>query len=372
MKVPLLDLRSQYATIREDALAALSRVCESQALILGPEVEALERELGAMLQVKHAVGVSSGSDALLIALMALGIGPGDEVITSAYSFFASAGSISRLGARPVMVDIDPVTYNIVPSKIEAAVTTRTKAILPVHLFGLSADLQPILELAQARGIPVVEDAAQAIGARYRDRVTGSLGTMGCFSFYPTKNLGAFGDGGLVTTNDDAIAHRLKILRNHGGEARYYHKIVGGNFRIDALQAAVLRVKAPHLAQWTEGRRANARKYDQLFKQAGLGGKIGLPVEPAGYFHIFNQYVVRTPDRDALRAHLTGQGVGTEVYYPVPLHLQECFADLNYREGDLPEAERAARESLALPIYPELTSDQLQYVVDSIVGHFKKH
>jgi dTDP-4-amino-4,6-dideoxygalactose transaminase len=371
MKVPLLDLRSQYATIREDALAALTRVCESQALILGPEVEGLERELAAMLQVKHAVGVSSGSDALLIALMALGVGPGDEVITSAYSFFASAGSISRLGATPVMVDIDPTTYNVAPLKIAAAITTRTKAIMPVHLFGLSADLQPILDVAAARGIPVVEDAAQAIGARYHDRVTGGLGTMGCFSFYPTKNLGAFGDGGLVTTNDDAIAYRLKILRNHGGEARYYHKIVGGNFRIDALQAAVLRVKAPHLAKWTEGRRANAKKYDQMFKQAGLAGRLTLPIEPAGYFHIFNQYIVRAPDRDALRAHLTSQGVGTEVYYPVPLHRQECFADLEYKTGDLPEAERAAKESLALPIYPELTTEQLQYVVDAIAGHFKK-
>ena len=370
MRVPLLDLKAQYASIREQVLAAITEVCDSQAFILGPEVSALERELCARLGVAHAVGVSSGTDALLVALMALNIGAGDEVITPAYSFFASAGSIARVGARPVMVDIDPVTFNVDPDAVERAVTHRTRAILPVHLFGLMADLDPLLAIAQARGIPLVEDAAQALGATGRDRFAGTVGALGCFSFYPSKNLGAFGDAGLVTTNDEALAARVRILRTHGGASKYVHAVVGGNFRLDALQAAVLRVKAPHLAGWTERRRANAVRYRTLFEQAGLTDRLDLPIEPPGRYHIFNQYVIRTGQRDALREHLAREGVGTEIYYPVPLHLQTCFAGLGYPRGAFPEAERAAGETLALPIYPELTESQQEYVVHAISGFFE--
>jgi dTDP-4-amino-4,6-dideoxygalactose transaminase len=365
MKIPLLDLKAQYASIRDEILAAVTRVCDSQRFIMGPEVEALERELAAMLDVKHAIAVSSGTDALLASLMALGIGLGDEVVTTAYSFFAPAGSIARLGARPVFVDIDPVTFNIDTKKLEAAISPKTKAIIPVHLFGLMAEIDRIQDLAHRRGIPIIEDAAQAIGARYKGRQAGSFGTLGCFSFFPSKNLGAFGDGGLVVTNDSALALRLRILRNHGAEPKYFHKMVGGNFRLDALQAAILRVKAPRLAGWTEGRRRNADRYRQLISDAGLDACLGSPVEPAGHFHIYNQFVVRTPRRDQLRAHLQSRGIETEIYYPVPLHLQECFRSLGHTPGAFPSAEAAARETLALPIYSELTDDQLRYVVDAI-------
>lgn len=372
MKVPLLDLQAQNAPIRADLLAAIERVCDSQGFILGPEVEALERELAVRLGVKHAIGVSSGTDAILAALMALDVGRGDDVITPAYSFFASAGSVARLGARPVMVDIDPVTFAIDPDGVQRALTHRTRAILPVHLFGLTADLDPLLDLAAGRGIPVVEDAAQAIGATYHGRFAGSIGTLGCFSFYPSKNLGAFGDGGLVTTNDEALAHRVRILRNHGGETKYVHTTVGGNFRLDALQAAVLRVKAPYLTAWTEGRRANARRYGDLLDAHGLSGVLSMPVEPAGRYHIFNQYVIRAPRRNELRAFLAREGVGTEIYYPVPLHLQECFAALGYARGAFPEAERAASETLALPVYAELTADQQEHVVGAIAQFYSHH
>jgi dTDP-4-amino-4,6-dideoxygalactose transaminase len=309
--------------------------------------------------------VSSGTDALLLALMTLGIGPGDEVITPAFSFFATAGTVSRLGARPVFVDIDPVTFNAVPSLITAAITPRTKAIVPVHLYGLSADLDPIMAEASRRGIPVVEDAAQAIGATYRSRQVGGFGAFGCFSFFPSKNLGAFGDAGLLTTNDDAFAKQARLLRTHGMEPRYYHHIVGANFRMDALQAAVLRVKAPRLAGWTAARRANAARYRTLFRDAGLLDRITLPNEPQDRWHIFNQFVIRTADRDGLKAHLDERGIGNEIYYPVPFHLQPCFAYLGHRRGDFPRAERAAAESLALPIYGELTPAQQEAVVSAV-------
>jgi dTDP-4-amino-4,6-dideoxygalactose transaminase len=368
--VPLLDLQAQYRPIRDEVLQAVTGVCDSQRLIMGPEVEGLERELAAMLQVKAAVGVSSGTDALLAALMALGIGPGDEVITTTYSFFATAGTIWRLGARPVLVDIDPVSYNMAPDAVARAVTPRTRAILPVHLYGQSADMDAILAIAGPRGIPVVEDAAQAIGAMLAGRPVGGLGTFGCFSFYPSKNLGAFGDGGLVTTNDDGLAHHLRVLRDHGAEPKYHHKFVGGNFRLDAIQAAVLRVKARHLPAWTEARRRNAARYVRLFEQAGLSGRVGLPVELPGRYHIYNQFIVRVADRDRLRAHLTSRKIGSDIYYPVPFHLQECFASLGHKPGDFPESERAARETLALPIYGELTESQQAYVVGAIAEFFQ--
>jgi dTDP-4-amino-4,6-dideoxygalactose transaminase len=363
--VPLLNLVAQYQPIREEILAAITRVCDSQRFIMGPEVEGLERELAAMLEVKEAVGVSSGTDALLAAMMALEIGPGDEVVTSTYSFFATAGCVVRLGAKPVLVDIDPATYNIEPAAVAAAITPRTKAIIPVHLYGCSADLTPILETAAASGIAVIEDAAQAIGTRYHGRPVGGLGTIGCFSFFPSKNLGAFGDGGFVTTSDAALAHRLRLVRNHGAEPKYFHKIVGANFRLDALQAAVLRVKLPHLASWTEARRRNAERYRQMLAPLAAAGKVVLPVEPDGIYHIYNQFVIRLAERDRVRAALDARRVGTEIYYPVPFHLQECFAFLGHAKGDFPAAEAAADHTLALPIYGELTEAEQRYVVDSI-------
>jgi dTDP-4-amino-4,6-dideoxygalactose transaminase len=368
MNVPLLDLQAQYRPLRDEILAALTRVADSQRFIMGPEIDALEAELASQLRVAHAISVSSGTDALLLALMALGIGPGDEVITPTYSFFATAGAVSRLGARPVLVDIDLDTCNVDPAAVERAITLRTKAILPVHLYGLSADLDPIVAAAGRAGIPVVEDAAQAIGATYKSRAVGGIGALGCFSFFPSKNLGAFGDAGLVTTNDAALAHKARLLRTHGSSPKYYHHVVGANFRMDAIQAAVLRVKAPHLAAWTEGRRANAARYRSLFRAAGLDGLVALPVEPPDRFHIFNQFVIRTAERDALKRHLDEQGIGNEIYYPVPFHLQPCFANLGYRQGAFPHAERAALESLAIPVYGELTADQQEIVV-SAIGQF---
>ena len=342
----------------------MTRVADSQRFIMGPEIDALEHELAAMLGIRHAVAVSSGTDALLLALMALDIKAGDEVVTPTFSFFATAGAVVRVGARPVLVDIDPATFNIDPAQTAAAITSKTKAIIPVHLFGLCADLDPIMDVASRAGIPVVEDAAQAIGASYKARSAGGIGAFGCFSFFPSKNLGAFGDAGLLTTNDDALADRARLLRTHGMQPKYYHHVVGGNFRMDALQAAVLRVKAPHLAAWTQGRRRNAERYRTLFRNAGLDA-IVLPQEPAGYGHIFNQFVIRTPERDALKRHLDDQKIGNEIYYPVPFHLQPCFADLGYRRGAFPHAERAADESLAIPIYGELTAEQQETVVSSI-------
>jgi dTDP-4-amino-4,6-dideoxygalactose transaminase len=360
--VPLLDLEAQYRPLRDDILAAIARVCDSHRFIMGPDVEALERELATALQAGDAIAVSSGTDALLAVLMALGIGPGDEVITSTYSFFATAGSIVRVGATPVLVDIDPTTCNLDPAAVHAAMTSRTRAIMPVHLYGLCADMDPILAGAAQAGVPVIEDACQAIGATYHGRQAGSMGTVGCFSFFPSKNLGAFGDAGLVTTRDPQLAHEIRLLRNHGAEPRYFHKRIGGNFRMDSVQAAVLRVKLPHLARWTAMRRENAARYEALFAAAGLVDRVALPITPSACGHIFNQFVVRVPDRDRVRAFMTERGIGTEIYYPVPFHLQECFASLGYARGDFPQAEAAADTTLALPIYGELTAGQQEAVV----------
>ena len=365
MNVPLLDLEAQYRPLREEILAAITRVCDSQRFIMGPDVESLERELCALIGVTHAIAVSSGTDALLLALMALGIKAGDEVVTTTFSFFATAGAISRVGARPVLVDIDPVTFNIDPAQAAAAITPRTKAIIPVHLFGMGADMDPIMAAANGAGIPVIEDAAQAIGSTYKSRPLGTIGAFGCFSFFPSKNLGAFGDAGLLTTEDAALAARARLLRTHGMKPKYYHHLIGANFRMDALQAAVLRVKAPHLKSWTDGRHANAARYRALFHAAGLDAAVTLPSEPADRSHIFNQFVIRVADRDGLKRHLDEQGIGNEIYYPVPFHLQPCFADLGYRRGAFPHAERAAAESLAIPVYGEMTAAQQQTVVSAV-------
>jgi dTDP-4-amino-4,6-dideoxygalactose transaminase len=370
LHVPLLDLQAQNDPLRSELLTTIANVYESQQFILGPAVGAFESAIADYLQVKHAIGVSSGTDALLIALMALDIGPGDEVVTSTFSFFATAGCVARVGATPVLVDIDPVTFNLDPAAVARALTPRTKAIIPVHLYGQSADLDPILAAASAAGIPVIEDAAQAIGTRYQGRPAGGLGAIGCFSFFPTKNLGAFGDAGLVVTNDEALAHRMRLLRAHGAEPKYFHKIIGGNFRIDTLQAAVLHVKLPHLARWTEARRRNAAIYRELFAARRLAKHVCLPQERAGDYHIYNQFVIRARDRDGLRRHLQAAGVGTEIYYPVPFHLQECFAYLGHGRGAFPRAEEAAASVLALPIYSELTQSQLEYVVDSVARHYE--
>jgi dTDP-4-amino-4,6-dideoxygalactose transaminase len=364
IKVPLLDLKAQYSTIRSEIRDAIERVAESQHFILGQEVEGLEGEIGTFCNARFAIGVSSGTDALLAALMAIGIGPGGEVITTAYSFFATAGVIARLGARPVFVDIDPKTFNLDTSAVGQKITSRTKAVMPVHLFGQCAEMDPIMESVEGKGIHVIEDAAQAIGARDdRGRRGGTIGHMGCFSFFPSKNLGAFGDGGMVITNDENLAEIVKVLRVHGAKPKYHHSLVGGNFRLDALQAAILRVKLKHLTSWTEARRYNASRYRALFNDRGLSEYVSVPEDSAG--HIYNQFVARFPDRDRLQLFLREKGVDTEVYYPVPLHLQDCFGDLGYRSGDFPNAEAAARDSLALPVYPELTEEQQCYVVEQI-------
>ena len=370
-RVPLLNLHAQYEPLRGELLTAIARVCDSQRFILGPEVDAFEAEVAAAIGVGHAIGVSSGTDALLAAMMAIGVGPGDEVVTSTYSFFATAGCIVRLGARPVLVDIDPDTYNLDPGAVAAAVTPKTKAIIPVHLFGQSADLDPILAVAQRVGARVIEDACQAIGARYKDRPVGAIGDLGCFSFFPSKNLGAFGDAGLVTTNDADLARRVRVMRAHGAQVKYHHDQVGGNFRLDALQAAVLRVKLPHLPGWTSGRQLNAERYRALFRGADPDQRVRLPAEAPYATHVYNQFAIRVPRRDELRAFLESNGIGTEVYYPVPFHLQRCFADLGYAPGAFPEAEAAAAESLALPIYAELTNDQLRRVVDGVTGFLER-
>ena len=367
MRVPLLDLQAQFAGIRDEVLSAVVRVCDSQRFVMGPEVEAFEREMAELLGVTDAIGVSSGTDALLVSLMALGVGPGDEVVTSTYSFFATAGAVSRVGATPVFVDIDPRTFNIDVAQVARTMTRRTRALMPVHLFGQMADMDPLVELAAQARVPIIEDAAQAIGARYAGRPAGGIGALGCFSFFPSKNLGAFGDAGLVTTNDGALASRVRLLRTHGAERQYHHRVVGGNFRIDALQAAVLRVKAPHLAAWTAARQRNAARYRELIEAAGLTSRITMPAEAAFRTHIYNQFVVRVPDRDRVKTALEARGVGTAIYYPVPFHAQECFSYLGPWPAGFPEAERAARESLALPVFGELSDDQLRYVVDSLAA-----
>ena len=379
--VPLLDLKAQYADIRDEVRRALDRVIESQQFILGPEVEALEREVAEYSQCSHGIGVSSGTDALLVALMAVGVKPGDEVITTSYTFFATAGAIHRLGARPVFVDIDPASFNISSRRLEDAVTERTRAIIPVHLFGQMAEMDPIMDVASRHGLRVIEDAAQAIGAEYRGRRAGSIGDLGCFSFFPSKNLGAFGDGGMVTTNHPDLADRVRVLRNHGHKPKYINAVVGGNFRLDAIQAAVVRVKLAHLDAWTEARQRNAQCYRDLLSDAGLtspiepdearwgASSVTAPQELPERRHIYNQFVIRSRLRDELKRYLTDRGIGTEVYYPMPLHLQECFHDLGWSAGGLPNAETAAEESLALPIYPELTFEMIETVVGAI-GQFR--
>jgi len=359
--IPLLDLRIGYPQIREEIQAALQRVIESQAFILGPEVEGLEAEIAAYSQCRFGIGVSSGTDALLVALMALEVGPGDEVITSPYTFFATAGTIARIGARPVFVDIEPATFNLDPELLERAITPRTKAIMPVHLFGQMAEMDRLMEIANRHRLPVIEDAAQAIGAEYKGRRAGSIGDLGCFSFFPSKNLGGFGDGGMVTAQDPSLADRVQLLRGHGMRPKYSHQFLGGNFRLGELQAAVLRVKLKYLDGWSEARQRNAATYRRLFTQAGLASVI-LPTEAPDRRHIYNQFVIRVPQRDKVIQALRDAQIGVEIYYPVPIHLQECFRYLGYREGDLPHSELAARETLALPIYPELKEEAQERVV----------
>jgi dTDP-4-amino-4,6-dideoxygalactose transaminase len=365
--VPLLDLKAQYGPLREAVRAALDEVIEAQHFILGPQVEALEKEVAAYSNCAHGVGVSSGTDAILAALMALNLGAGDEVITTPYTFFATAGCVARVGAKTIFVDIEPDSFNIDPAQIEAAVTPRTKAIMPVHLFGQMAEMDAIMGIAARYNLHVIEDAAQAIGSEYKGRRAGSIGHLGCFSFFPSKNLGCFGDGGLVTSNDAELSDRVKLMRGHGARPKYYHKEVGGNFRLDALQAAVLRVKLPHLDSWSAGRQQNAADYRRLFAESGLvaSGKIALPVELPERRHIYNQFALRCERRDELLNYMKAHNIGTEVYYPVPLHLQDCFAALGYKQGDFPHSERAALETLAVPIYPELTAAQKESVVGVI-------
>ena len=368
--VPLLDLSAQFAQVEAEVRAAIDAVVRSQRFVLGEVVEECERALARYCGCAHAVGVSSGTDALLAALMAEGVGPGDEVVTTPYSFFATAGVVARLGATPVFADVDPVTLNIDPAQIERRVTQRTKALVPVHLFGRMADMAPIMDIAERHGLVVVEDAAQAVGAEYRGRRAGSIGHYGCFSFFPTKNLGAFGDGGMVVANDAERAGRVAALRMHGQTRQYFHDVVGGNFRLDALQAAVVRAKLPRLDGWTEGRRANARRDADLLGREDLGD-LGLELpameEPPGGRQVFNQYVVRVPNRDAVRAALERAQIGTAVYYPLPLHLQPCFSGLGGRRGDCPASERAADRALALPVYPELADGAIQRVAEALEG-----
>jgi len=384
--VPLLDLKAQFAQIRGEVMPVIEQVCAGQHFILGEHVRALEEEIARYCSASTGIGVSSGTDALLLALMALEIGAGDEVITTPFTFFATAGTIARAGARPVFCDIDPSTFNLSPAAVQAfihdrcsvqagqltnrATGGRIKALMPVHLYGQSADMDPLMNIAGEYRLKVIEDAAQAIGTTYKNGLhAGTFGDVGCFSFFPSKNLGAFGDAGLCTTNQPELAERMRVLRVHGGKPKYYHALIGGNFRIDELQAAVLRVKLKYLDGWTEGRQRNAAYYDKAFAAAGLGGKLRTPLAMPGYRHIFNQYVVRVQNREALRARLTERGIGTEIYYPVPLHVQQCFAYLGYRSGDFPHSELAATETLALPIYPELAEAQLAHVVATIAEFY---
>jgi dTDP-4-amino-4,6-dideoxygalactose transaminase len=368
LSVPVIDLTRYDAALRNEIARAVEAVFESGRFVMGPAHEAFEKALAERLGVRHAIGVSSGTDALLVALMALGVGPGDEVVTSPFSFFASAGVIARLNARPVFVDIEPATFNLDPERLEAALSPRTKAIQPVHLYGQCADMAPIQEIATRRGIPVLEDACQAIGAEYRGKAAGALGTVGAFSFYPTKNLGAAGDAGAVTTDDDALAALVRSLRLHGSSVTYHHDRVGGNFRLDAIQAAVLGAKLPYLDLWNDRRRAIAARYGELLGEAAAAGRLNLPAEAPGRRHTYHQYVVRVPDanRDAVRKRLSGRGVGSAVFYPIPLHLQDCFLELGGREGDFPAAERAAREVLAIPMFAELTESEIERVAEALL------
>jgi dTDP-4-amino-4,6-dideoxygalactose transaminase len=370
--VPLLDLKAQFREIRKEVMAAVEEVCEEQGFILGPRVVEFERAVAQYVGAARAVGVSSGSDALLLALMAAGVKAGDEVVTVPFTFFATAGAVSRLGARPVFVDIKPDTFNMDPTLLERAITQRTRAIIPVHLFGQCAQMEAINEVARRKKLAVIEDACQAIGAARNGIKAGALGDAGCFSFFPSKNLGGFGDGGLVTTNDAKLAEALAMLRVHGSRTRYVHEQVGINGRLDALQAAVLSVKLKHLDRWTEGRRRNATRYERLFEEAKLPARVTLPKTQAGNYHVFNQYTIRAQRRDELKAYLNDKGVGTEVYYPIPMHLQDCYRDLGHQKGAFPESERASEEALSLPIYAELADEQLAYVVDQIKTFYAHH
>lgn len=369
--ISFLDLKAQYAEIRDEIAKAVNDVLESQHFILGPEVEALEREIAKYVGAEYAIGCDSGSDALLLAQMAIGIEPDDEIITAPFTFAATAGSIARLKARPVFVDIDPDTFNIDERQIEAAITPRSRAIMPVHLFGLPANMDVILELARKHHLVVIEDAAQAIGARWKEKSIGSLGTFGCFSFFPSKNLGGAGDGGMITTNDSQLAQRLRVLRVHGAKRKYQYELLGINSRIDALQAAILRVKLRHLNDWTECRRRNAERYRELFAEYGLAPQLRLPCSQETSFHVYNQYSIRAPRRDELQVYLRDHGIPTEIYYPSPLHVEPAFTYLGYRAGDFPNAEATCRDVLALPIYPELTLAQQRRVVMTI-SHFYQH
>ena len=363
MAIPLVDLKAQYKTIKDEVNAAIQDVLESQYFILGPKVQELEEKIAAYCDVKYGIGVASGTDALLLSLMAIGAGYGDEVITTPFTFFATAGSISRLGAKPVFVDIDPKTYNINPELIEERITDKTRAIIPVHLYGQCADMNPILDIAKRHNLYVIEDAAQAIGAEYKGRKAASMGHLGCLSFFPTKNLGGYGDGGMVLTNDEGLAEKVSVLRVHGSKPKYYHSIVGCNSRLDALQAAVLLAKFNHLDEWSEARRQNAQVYNSLFTDTNVVA----PYAESFNYHVYNQYVIRAKQRDRLKEVSKEAGVGTEIYYPVPLHLQECYSDLGYQPGDLPVSEKASKQVLALPIYPGLTQGQQEQIAKIIRG-----
>ncbi len=366
---PFLDLKAEYATMKEDIRAAVDTVLESQQFIMGPEVKQLEAEIAAFIGSSFAVSCASGSDALLLALMALGVDSGDEVITPPFTFVATAGSVARLQAKPVFVDIDRETYNLDATRLEAAITPRTKAIMPVHLFGLPAEMEKISEIARAHGIPVIEDAAQSIGARFGDKYVGDIGACGCFSFFPSKNLGGAGDGGMITTNDPELAERISVLRDHGSRKKYQYDLLGMNSRLDSLQAAILLVKFKHLEALTKARRRNAERYRQLFRQAGLDKVITLPIEPEGMRHVYNQFVIRTPRRDQLKEHLRRSGIPSEIYYPSPLHLQPAFAALGYGPGAFPQSEEASQQVLALPVFPQMTEEQQKIVVESIAQFF---
>jgi len=363
MQVPLLDLKAQYATIKDEMLAAISEVLESQRCIGGPKVAELEEKIAAISDSRFAVGVSSGTDAILSSLMSLDIGVGDEVITTPFTFFSTVGCIVRAGAKPVFVDIDPRTFNINAELIESAVTKKTKAIMPVHLFGQMADMDPIMKIANKHNLAVIEDAAQSTTSTYKGRKAGSIGTVGCFSFFPSKNLGGIGDGGMIVTNDEQLYDQLIIMRDHGQKPQYYYKYVGGNFRLDPIQAAALLVKLPHLDEWSQARRCNADYYNKKFAEM----RVKTPYVSPDYVSIYNQYVIRIPKRDEVTDHLKKNNIGFGIYYPLPMHLQECFAHLGYKEGDLPESEKAAKEVLALPIYPELTDEMKDYVADTILA-----
>jgi len=366
---PFLDLQAQYARIKDEVQAKVLKVLESQHFILGKEVSDLEAEISKLIGCSFSLGCASGSDALLLALMALGVDSGDEVITTPFTFIATAGAIARLKAKCVFVDIDPATYNLDWKQLEAAITPKTKAIIPIHLFGLPAEMDKIMEIARPRGIPVVEDAAQSIGAKYHDQFVGNIGSCGCFSFFPSKNLGGAGDGGLVTSNDPELADKLSVLRVHGSRRKYYYDVVGFNSRLDSLQAAILRVKLKYLHQWTEERRRNADRYRKLFAEAGLERWVTLPTEPKGLYHVYNQFSIRVQQRDELKEHLRASGIPTEIYYPLPLHMQPAFADLGYRTGAFPHSETASKQILAIPIFSELTEDQQRAVVTAIADFY---